>query len=77
MLKRSNRVRRCGRCFRLVDPADKRQLYPYDDGGFWYLVKYSSLTLGEVAHAALTEDLDKFKKWIRDGEVDGEILFSR
>ena len=55
---------------RLVDPADRRQLYPYDDGRLWYFVKNPSLTLGEVAHAALTEDLERFKKWIQEGEVE-------
>ena len=55
---------------RLADPADKKQLYPYDDGRHWYYVKNPTLTLGEVAHAALTGDLEKFEKWVRDGEVD-------
>ena len=55
---------------RLVDPADKSQLYPYDDGRYWYLVKSSSLTLGEVAHAALIGDLEKFEKWVQNGEVE-------
>ncbi|HKZ41880.1 MAG TPA: hypothetical protein VJ044_13025 [Candidatus Hodarchaeales archaeon] len=52
---------------RLADPADKWQLYPYDDGRFWYLVKSFSLSLGEVAHAALTGEIEKFEKWVRDG----------
>jgi hypothetical protein len=34
---------------RLVDPADRNQLYPYDDGRLWYLVKSPTLALGEVA----------------------------
>ena len=55
---------------RLADPADKRQLFPYDDGRHWYLVKSPSLTLGEVAHAALTGDLEKFEKWVQEGEVE-------
>lgn len=55
---------------RLADPADKWQLYQYDDGRFWYLVKSPSLTLGEVAHAALTGDLEKFEKWGQNGEVE-------
>jgi len=38
----------------LADPADKWQLYPYDDGRHWYLVKSPALTLGEVVHATLT-----------------------
>lgn len=55
---------------RLADPADKWQLYPYDDGRLWYLVKSTTLALGEVAHAALTGDLVKFEKWIQNGEVE-------
>lgn len=54
----------------LADPGDKWQLYPYDDGRFWHLVKSSSLTLGEVAHASLTGDLEKFKNWVHDGGVE-------
>ena len=46
---------------RLVDPADRKQLYPYDDGRPWYLVKRPSLTLGEVAHASLIGDAVKFE----------------
>ena len=55
---------------RLADPADKKQLYPYDDGRFWYLVKNPTLTLGEVAHAALTGDLEKLENWVRYGKVE-------
>ena len=55
---------------RLVDPSDRKQLYPYDDGKFWYLVKSPTLTLGEVAHASLTGDLEKFEKWVQEGEVE-------
>lgn len=54
---------------RLVDPADRKQIYLYDDGRLWYLVKSPALTLGEVAHATLTGDLVKFEKWVQDGEV--------
>ena len=55
---------------RLADPAEKRQLYPYDDGRLWYLVKSPSLTLGEVAYASHTGDLEKFKKWVQNGEIE-------
>ena len=54
---------------RLADPADKYQLYPYDDGRIWYLVKNDALTLGEVAYAALTGDKDQFKNWVQDEAV--------
>jgi len=33
-------------------------------------LKNPSLTLGEVAHAALTGELEKFEKWVQDGEVE-------
>ena len=55
---------------RLADPAEKRQLYPYDDGRLWYLVKSPSLILGEVAHSTLTGDLEKFEKWVQNGTVE-------
>ena len=55
---------------RLVDPADKRQLYPYDDGRFWYLVKSPSLALGEVAHASLIGDAVKLKWWVSNGDIE-------
>ncbi len=55
---------------RLADPADKRQLYPYDDGRHWYLVKSLSLTLGEVAHASLIGDEVKLKWWVSNGDIE-------
>ena len=55
---------------RLVDPADKSQLYPYDDGRLWYLVTSPSLTLGEVAHASLIGDAVKLKWWVSNGDIE-------
>ena len=54
---------------RLVDPADRKQLYPYDDGRLWYLVKNPSLTLGEVANASLIGDAVKLKWWVSNGDI--------
>ena len=54
---------------RLADPADKWQLYPYDDGRLWYLVKSSTLTLGEVAHASQIGDAVKWKWWVSNGDI--------
>ena len=55
---------------RLVDPADRSQLYPYDDGRFWYLVKTPTLTLGEVAHASLIGDAVKLNWWVSNGDIE-------
>ncbi|MEM4406426.1 MAG: hypothetical protein QXS68_05215 [Candidatus Methanomethylicaceae archaeon] len=54
---------------RLVDPADKGQLLPYDDGRLWCLVQTPTLTLGEVAHAAQIGDLTKLMWWFSNGDI--------
>lgn len=53
----------------LVDPADKQQLRPYDDGRQWYFVKSSVLSLGEVAHAAISGDSVKWEWCVTNGDV--------
>ncbi len=55
---------------RLVNPADKQQLYPYDDGRHWYYVKTPTLTLGEAAHASLIGDAVKLNWWVSNGDIE-------